>query len=192
MTKAAVGTGLGAASQPRGTLSVAEDQLVVAEFGDDPQAPAKSAHVGAKCGYLDVAEVPRLELADAGLAYAHCRGDLFLGQVAVAANLGETEGADLFVEVLAVCADLVLVQVCVRVPHARSWLPSPVTSSLLVLGLGRSLLRQVLVVAVVGDRDIVAVPLLPVAGLVAGNKQDRLPGRVEGEQDPDLGGATRS
>jgi hypothetical protein len=45
-------------------------------------------------------------------------------------------------------------------------------------------LLEVSLVALFGQRDRFAVPLLPPAGLVAGDEQDAVAPRVEGEQDP--------
>jgi hypothetical protein len=55
-------------------------------------------------------------------------------------------------------------------------------SSLLFLLLGS--LLQVALVALFGQRDRFAVPLLPAPCLVAGDEQDAVPPRVECEQDP--------
>jgi hypothetical protein len=46
-------------------------------------------------------------------------------------------------------------------------------------------------VQLLGQRNVVAVPPLPVAGLVAAQQQ-RGSARVEGEDDPDFGAASRS
>jgi hypothetical protein len=45
------------------------------------------------------------------------------------------------------------------------------------------------VVAVVGQRDRGVVPAAPVAGLVAGDEQDRTPDRIEGEENANLAGS---
>ncbi|NYE01151.1 hypothetical protein BJY21_002335 [Kineosphaera limosa] len=45
---------------------------------------------------------------------------------------------------------------------------------------------QVVVEQVVGQRDVLFVPALPVASLVTGDQQNGLPLGIEGEQDPKL------
>jgi hypothetical protein len=42
-------------------------------------------------------------------------------------------------------------------------------------------------VQLLGERDVVPVPPLPVAGLVAARQQERRAGRIEREDDPDPG-----
>ncbi len=148
------------------------NQLMVAEIGDQAKLAAESFHIGTDRGKRRGVEFALLQTGNVRLGHADDLGDVNLGERQFPADLRETVGTDFGVELGAVRGD-----------------PGFIGDSLgpdLFPGPGHLFLAfrecfEVLVEPGVRDRDVLVVPLVPGAGLVAGHQQDRFSLGVEGE-----------
>src|SRR5260370_39207817 len=93
----------------RGSANLADDQALVAEVGNQLEPAAESGDVAGEALYRGAVGLPVLDLANAGLADPEHCGDLLLGQVTCAADLGKLVGADLSPQLTLKLRHLVLV-----------------------------------------------------------------------------------